>query len=236
MNVLFIDNFDSFTFNLVDEFLRRGCTVEVWRNDIPAARALALAEAMPSPRMIVLSPGPSAPEQAGCCIDLIRLAAGRVPLVGVCLGHQALVVAMGGVVGGAGEIVHGKSSPMDHDGVTAFAGLPSPMPVGRYHSLAALRVPDCLRVSATCGDVVMAVEHREHRLLGLQFHPESILTPQGGRLLENVLAWAAEGQAEGQAEEQAEEPSARQAVEQAAEQAAGEVARLAGGPVREGTA
>ena len=197
MNVLFIDNFDSFTFNLVDEFCRRGCSVDVWRNDIPAERALALVEALPSPRLIVLSPGPSSPEKAGCCVDLVRLAVGRVPLLGVCLGHQALVVALGGVVGGAGGIVHGKSSLMEHDGATVFAGLPSPMPVGRYHSLAALRVPDCLRVSATCGDIVMAVEHRRHRMVGLQFHPESILTPQGGRLLENVLAWAAEGQRSG---------------------------------------
>lgn len=194
MNVLFIDNFDSFTFNLVDEFERRNCRVEVWRNDIPAARALQIAEALPAPRLIVLSPGPGAPQDAGCCIDLIRLSAGRVPLLGVCLGHQALVEAMGGEVGPAGEIVHGKAVPIEHDGQDVFAGLPSPMSVARYHSLAATRVPDVLRVRATClsaaGDpIVMAVEHRAHRLLGLQFHPESILTPMGGRLLENVLQW-----------------------------------------------
>lgn len=191
MNVLFIDNFDSFTFNLVDEFERRGCRVEVWRNDIAARRALEIAESLPSPRMIVLSPGPGAPRDAGCCVELIRLAAGRIPLLGVCLGHQALVEAMGGEVGPAGEIVHGKAVPVEHDGIGIFAGLPSPMRVARYHSLAALRVPEVLRVSAHYQQkVVMAVEHREKRLLGLQFHPESVLTPMGPTLLENVMRWA----------------------------------------------
>ena len=191
MNVLFIDNFDSFTFNLVDELEKRGCAVDVWRNDLSAERALALAEAMPLPRLIVLSPGPGAPSEAGCCIPLIRLAAGRVPLLGVCLGHQALVEAFGGEVASAGNIVHGKASPIEHDGIGLFAGLPNPMRVGRYHSLAARRMPDDLRVTARCGEVVMAAEHQRYKLLGVQFHPESILTPAGGRLLQNVIDWAA---------------------------------------------
>ena len=189
MNVLFIDNFDSFTFNLVDELRKRGCQVDVWRNDLSAEQALALAEAMPAPRMIVLSPGPGAPREAGCCVPLVRLAAGRVPLFGVCLGHQAMVESLGGEVGSAGTIVHGKTSPMVHDGTGVFAGLPSPMAVGRYHSLAALRLPSSLRTTARVGDVVMAVEHVSHKLVGVQFHPESILTPEGGRLLENVMRW-----------------------------------------------
>ena len=189
MNVLFIDNFDSFTFNLVDELRKRGCQVDVWRNDLSAEQALALAEAMPAPRMIVLSPGPGAPGEAGCCVPLVRLAAGRVPLFGVCLGHQAMVEALGGEVGSAGAIVHGKTSPMVHDGTGVFAGLPSPMAVGRYHSLAALRLPSSLRITARVGDVVMAVEHVSHKLVGVQFHPESILTLEGGRLLENVMRW-----------------------------------------------
>lgn len=193
MKVLFIDNFDSFTFNLVEEFERRGCQVDVWRNDIAAAEALSRASAETS--LIVLSPGPGTPRDAGCCIELCRLAAGRVPLLGVCLGHQALVEAMGGEVGAAGQIVHGKAATMEHDGRGVFAGLSSPMAVARYHSLAALRVPDALRVSATCRGVddrpvVMAVEHRQHRLLGVQFHPESILTPMGGCFLDNVMRWA----------------------------------------------
>lgn len=190
VNVLFIDNFDSFTFNLVDEFTRRGCRVDVWRHDVSAEHALELALALPAPRMIVLSPGPGAPADAGCCVELIRLARGRVPLFGICLGHQALVEALGGEVGGAGEIVHGKTAKLQHDGEGFFAGLTSPMMVGRYHSLVATRVPDALEVRATCGELVMAVEAPGDHLAGVQFHPESILTPLGGVLLENVLSWA----------------------------------------------
>lgn len=190
MNVLFIDNFDSFTFNLVDELEKRGCAVDVWRNDISAERALALAEALRPPRLVVLSPGPGSPAEAGCAIPLIRLAAGRVPVFGVCLGHQAMVEAFGGVVGSAGTIVHGKASPVEHEGVGLFAGLPNPMRVARYHSLAATRMPSELRVTARCGEIVMAAEHQQHKLFGVQFHPESILTPAGGRLIQNVLDWA----------------------------------------------
>jgi anthranilate synthase/aminodeoxychorismate synthase-like glutamine amidotransferase len=190
MNVLLIDNFDSFTFNLVDDFERRGCKVEVYRNDVSPERALERVLGMAAPRLVVLSPGPGAPADAGCCVELIRRAAGKVALLGVCLGHQALVEAMGGRVGAAGEIVHGKAVSVDHDGEGVFSGLPRPMPVARYHSLVALDVPDSLRVRARCRDLVMAVEHREHRLLGVQFHPESVLTPAGGRFLENVMAWA----------------------------------------------
>jgi anthranilate synthase component II len=195
VHALFIDNFDSFSFNLVDELKKRGATVEVWRNDVPAERALDIACALPSPRLIVVSPGPGAPSEAGSCIAIIRRAAERgVPLFGVCLGHQAIVEAFGGEVGFAGEVVHGKAGRVVHDGTGLFAGLPSPMFAARYHSLAARRVPECLRVTARLEgerDVVMAVEHREARVAGVQFHPESILTPRGGQLLDRVVAWAA---------------------------------------------
>jgi anthranilate synthase component II len=163
VNVLFIDNFDSFTFNLVDELRKRGARVEVWRNDVPAERALALALALPEPRLIVLSPGPGTPAEAGCCIPLIRLAAGKVPLFGVCLGHQAIVEAFGGTVGFAGEVVHGKASWIEHAGTGLFAGLPSPFRAARYHSLAATVVPQDL-----------------------------VVTPVGGPLIERVLEWAGE--------------------------------------------
>jgi anthranilate synthase component 2 len=191
VHVLLIDNFDSFTFNLVDELTRRGAQVEVWRNDISAAQALALAEALPEPRLIVLSPGPGTPAEAGCCIELVRCAAGRVPIFGVCLGHQAIVAACGGLVSQAGAIVHGKASRIEHDGSGIFAGLPSPMTAARYHSLAAAVVPAELRVTAWTGSVVMAVEHVRHTIAGVQFHPESVLTPHGGRLIDNLLVWAA---------------------------------------------
>jgi anthranilate synthase/aminodeoxychorismate synthase-like glutamine amidotransferase len=190
LNLLFIDNFDSFTFNLVDEFGRRGCNVSVWRNDIGADRAIRLALEMPPPRLIVLSPGPGSPSQAGCCVQLVREAAGRAPLFGVCLGHQAIVEAFGGIVGPAGEIVHGKPAAVTHGGKGLFRGLPSPMKAARYHSLAAKIVPSGLRVTAVTGNIVMAVEHEKHAIAGVQFHPESIMTPEGGRLIENATAWA----------------------------------------------
>lgn len=197
MNILFIDNFDSFSFNVVHDLRVRGARVDVWRNDISVDRALELALALPKPALIVVSPGPGAPREAGCCVELIRRAGGRIPLFGVCLGHQAIVEAFGGVVGFAGEVVHGKSSWVEHTGDGIFEGLPSPIMAGRYHSLAAERVPECLRVTARTGSVVMAVEHGAMALTGVQFHPESILTPLGGKLLDNVLRWAAARQAGG---------------------------------------
>ena len=200
LRVLFVDNFDSFTWNLVDEFARREAAVRVWRNTVPAP--LLIEEARrDGPALLVLSPGPGAPREAGCCVELVRLAAvARVPLFGVCLGHQAMVEAFGGEVGPAGEVVHGKTSRVRHYGQGLFEGVPSPFPVGRYHSLAALTLPECLRVTATTecrapsaeprGTIVMAVEHTSAPQLGVQFHPDSILTPEGGRIIENVLSWA----------------------------------------------
>jgi anthranilate synthase component 2 len=196
MNVLLIDNFDSFSFNLVDELRRRDAAVTVWRNDIALDHALSLARALPLPRLVVLSPGPGSPSQAGCCVALAKAACKqRIPLFGVCLGHQAIVEALGGEVGFAGEVVHGKAARIEHDDSPLFAGLPSPMFAARYHSLAATRLPDSLRVtahtrSAAGAKLVMAVEHREAPIAGVQFHPESILTPRGGTLIANVLSWA----------------------------------------------
>jgi anthranilate synthase/aminodeoxychorismate synthase-like glutamine amidotransferase len=190
LRLVFVDNFDSFTWNLVDEFARRGAAIEVWRNNVPAADVLARA-LNGSPSLLVLSPGPGTPAEAGCCVDLVRRAAeARVPLFGVCLGHQAMVAAFGGVVGPAGEVVHGKTSRVRHEGGPLFAGIPSPFPAGRYHSLAATTLPDCLHSIAGTERVVMAVEHRSAPQFGVQFHPESILTPEGGRIIDNVIQWA----------------------------------------------
>ena len=192
LRVVFVDNFDSFTWNLVDEFARRGAEVEVWRNDVPAAHILERAESTGGARLVVLSPGPGAPRDAGCCVEVCRMSAGRVPLFGVCLGHQALIEAFGGVVESAGIILHGRSSQVVHRGDPLFDGVPTPFTVGRYHSLASHGVPESLEPLASCGSLVMAVRHRQHPLLGIQFHPESILTPDGGRLIDNVCAWARE--------------------------------------------
>jgi len=133
--ILVVDNYDSFVFNLVDEFARRGCAVEVWRNDLSADRALQLASALPAPRLVVLSPGPGTPADAGCCTELVRQAPATLPIFGVCLGHQAIIEALGGSVGQSPEIVHGRPFPLTHHGRGLFAGLPSPFAAGRYHSL-----------------------------------------------------------------------------------------------------
>ena len=191
LHVTFVDNVDSFTYNLVDEFAKRGSAIAVYRNDVPADLFVMSATGA-GPRLIVLSPGPGTPDGAGSCLDVIRLALGRVPIFGVCLGHQALVQALGGTVGRAPAPIHGKASPVRHRGGSPFEGLPSPMPVGRYHSLIATRMPGELETIAETDDIVMAARHRTLPALGVQFHPESVLTGFGGRIIENVIQWASD--------------------------------------------
>jgi anthranilate synthase/aminodeoxychorismate synthase-like glutamine amidotransferase len=185
VRLLLIDNYDSFTYNLAHLFGELGAEVVVMRNDeigIDEARGLA-------PSHLVISPGPGRPEQAGISEDAVRAFAGVVPLLGICLGHQAIVSVFGGTVGPARELVHGKATAVSHDGRGIFAGLPEDFAAGRYHSLAASSLPACLEVSATAADgEVMAVRHRELPLDGLQFHPESVLTPDGVLLARNFLA------------------------------------------------
>jgi anthranilate synthase component 2 len=182
--ILVVDNYDSFTYNLVHLFAELGAEVLVRRNDaIDPAEATRLA-----PTHLVVSPGPGRPRDAGATIEVIQALAPSVPVLGVCLGHQALVEAFGGQVGLANELVHGKATLVRHDEEGLFAGLPNPLEAGRYHSLAATVVPDVFEVCATSGDgEVMAVRHRELPLDGVQFHPESVLTPQGRALAENFL-------------------------------------------------
>jgi anthranilate synthase component II len=194
MSVLFIDNFDSFVFNLVDEFSNRGCSVEVWRNDLPAKKALEIVAKIKGPSMIVLSPGPGTPQTAGCCLDIIRQVPVDVPVLGVCLGFQAIVEAFGGEVVQAPEIVHGRTSMIKHSGEGIFKGLAAPLTVARYHSLMAGSVPGDLEVTASLGHMPMAVQHVRRKIVGVQFHPESILTPAGGKLIDNILAWAGDKQ------------------------------------------
>ena len=187
--VLLIDNLDSFSFNLVEAFQRLGCTVRTFRNAIPAAEALAMAEA--SDALIVLSPGPGSPDDAGCCLELVALAQGRVPLLGVCLGHQAIVQQAGGRVDRADAPVHGKSHMIDHDGAGLFAGLSGPLRIGRYHSLCTRNLPARFTIHAEIDGMAMAISDADARQTGLQFHPESILTTQGDQMLANILADAA---------------------------------------------
>jgi anthranilate synthase/aminodeoxychorismate synthase-like glutamine amidotransferase len=188
-SVLLIDNLDSFTFNLVEAFQRLGCAVRVMRNRIAAAEALAIAQE--DGALIVLSPGPGGPDGAGCCLELIERAKGRAPLLGVCLGHQAIVQEAGGRVERAAEPVHGKASRLEHDGAGPFAGIIGPVRIGRYHSLCTRRVPERFTLHAQIDGMAMAISDRDARQTGLQFHPESILTAHGDRMLANILSAAA---------------------------------------------
>jgi anthranilate synthase component II len=182
--ILVIDNYDSFTYNLVHLFEQLGAEVRVFRND---AISVDEAERL-APSHVVVSPGPGRPAEAGISVELIRRLGPRVPTLGVCLGHQAIVEAFGGEVGQARALLHGKASSVEHDGKGVFAGLPQGLDAGRYHSLAATRVPDELEVSARTADgEVMGVRHRELPVEGVQFHPESVLTPLGPDLLRNFL-------------------------------------------------
>ncbi|MEO6247540.1 MAG: aminodeoxychorismate/anthranilate synthase component II [Sphingomicrobium sp.] len=189
MKILLIDNRDSFTFNLADSCARLGAYVKVVRNNLPAAAALDRAQR--EGMIILLSPGPGHPRDAGSCMELIALAKGRVPLIGVCLGHQAMVLEAGGEVVRAPEIVHGKTSMMHHDSSGAFAGLPDPLSIGRYHSLCTPRPPANFTVHGEIDGMAMAISDEAAMQVGLQFHPESILTPMGDPLLANILHWAA---------------------------------------------
>jgi anthranilate synthase component 2 len=184
-NILMVDNHDSFTFNIVEALERLGARVQTVRNEIAAGDAFQKARATNS--TIFISPGPGRPEEAGCCIELISLAKGKVPLLGVCLGHQAMVVEAGGEVVRAPEVVHGKASLLDHDGSGPFAGLPSPVKIGRYHSLCTPNPPARFQVHARVGGMAMAISDPAAKQVGLQFHPESVLTPLGQRILENVV-------------------------------------------------
>jgi anthranilate synthase/aminodeoxychorismate synthase-like glutamine amidotransferase len=185
--LLLIDNYDSFTYNLVQAFMVLGAEVSVYRNDaLGTAAALKLA-----PSHLCISPGPGTPPDAGVSMDMIRAFAGRVPVLGVCLGHQSIVEVFGGRVVRAGRLMHGKTSQVHHDGRTLFAGLPQACEVGRYHSLIAApdTIPAELEVSArTAEEEIMGVRHRRLTIEGVQFHPESILTPDGPRLLGNFLS------------------------------------------------
>lgn len=184
--LLLIDNYDSFTYNLFQYLSELGEEVVVTRND---KMSLAEMERL-GPERIVISPGPGTPEQAGISNEVIGRFGGRLPILGVCLGHQCIGYSYGGTVGHAGEIKHGKSSLIHHDGRGVFAGLPNPFPAIRYHSLAVMRdgLPDCLEVSArTESGLIMGLRHRRFPVEGVQFHPESILTDAGKDLLKNFI-------------------------------------------------
>ncbi|OQB54775.1 MAG: Aminodeoxychorismate/anthranilate synthase component 2 [Deltaproteobacteria bacterium ADurb.Bin151] len=184
--ILMIDNYDSFTFNIVQYLEQMGEDVVVFRNDKVTVDRIDKLK----PQVIFLSPGPGTPRDAGVTVDVVREFHKTIPIMGICLGHQSIGYAFGGEIVRAGRIMHGKVSPVHHDGRTIFAGLPDPFTAGRYHSLVVRpeTLPSCLEVSArTAEGEIMGLRHKEFPVEGIQFHPESVLTPQGKRILRNFI-------------------------------------------------
>ena len=184
--VLFIDNFDSFTYNLVDEFAKRDCPTKVYRADTPLSKLIEALDEF-APDLLVVSPGPGNPDTAGVSLEAIDYFKDKLPIFGVCLGHQAIVQYFGGKIEHAPAVMHGKPSRIMHKGTGVFQGLENPMHAGRYHSLCACQLPDCLEETAEFEGIVMGIQHKTLPIYGVQFHPESILTPTGGKIIENML-------------------------------------------------
>ncbi|MCT8352181.1 MULTISPECIES: glutamine amidotransferase-related protein [Photorhabdus] len=188
-NILLLDNVDSFTYNLVDQLRNHGHQVVIYRNTVATEMIMQQLRMLSSP-LLMLSPGPGKPSDSGCMPQLLQQVIGKIPVIGICLGHQAIIEAYGGKISAADEILHGKASLAKHDNQAMFANLENPLPVARYHSLMGSLIPSELTISARCGDTVMAVRHDKHKVCGFQFHPESILTTHGAKLLEQTLVWA----------------------------------------------
>jgi anthranilate synthase component 2 len=185
--ILLLDNYDSFTYNLAQYLGELGCQVEVHRNDRISVEQIAQRK----PERIVISPGPCTPQEAGISVEMIQKLAGKIPILGVCLGHQAIGAAFGGKIIRAPKLFHGKTSQIRHDGSGVFRGLPNPFTATRYHSLIVERksLPAELQVTAeTDDDIIMGMQHRQYPLMGVQFHPESVLTESGKQLLKNFLS------------------------------------------------
>ena len=186
--ILMIDNYDSFTFNIVQYLEQMGEKVETYRNDKITTEEIKRKK----PRAIFLSPGPCTPKEAGITVDVVREFYKDVPIMGICLGHQSIGYAFGAKIVRADRIMHGKISQVKHDGKTIFAGVPNPLPAGRYHSLIVVRetLPDFLEVSAETEErEIMGLRHKKYPVEGIQFHPESVLTPQGKRIIRNFLKY-----------------------------------------------
>ncbi len=186
--ILMIDNYDSFTFNIVQYLQQMGETVDTYRNDKIKTDDIKSLQ----PKAIFLSPGPCTPAEAGITVDVVREFYKTVPIMGICLGHQSIGYAFGADVVRAGRIMHGKISPVKHDGKTIFTGLPNPFPAGRYHSLLVQpeTLPAFLEISAETDEgEIMGLRHKEYPVEGIQFHPESVLTPQGKRIIRNFLKY-----------------------------------------------
>lgn len=187
--IVMLDNLDSFTYNLVDEFYQLGLEPTIYRNTLSADFIFEQLEKIEDDVLLVLSPGPGSPEEAGCLMALIDKAIGKFPILGICLGHQALIQHYGGIIDRAPEIVHGKSSNIEHSQKGAFKDIKNPLPVARYHSLVATTMPAKIACIANYQGLPMAIEQRDDAILGFQFHPESILTTYGSTLLAQAIEY-----------------------------------------------
>jgi anthranilate synthase component 2 len=188
-NILLLDNKDSFTYNLVEQLRNQKNNVLIYRNTVDLEIILNSLKKLKNP-ILMLSPGPSIPQHAGCMLDLIKKVKGSIPIIGICLGHQAIVEAYGGLIGYAGEIFHGKASLINHDGLEMFQDIPQPLPVARYHSLICNKIPKNFIVNSYFDKTIMSVRNNLDRVCGFQFHPESILTTAGDQILQKIVYWA----------------------------------------------
>jgi anthranilate synthase component II len=188
-DILLLDNIDSFTYNLVEQLRNKNNNVLIYRNNVDIKIILNSIRKIKNP-ILMLSPGPSTPKNSGCMLNLINEVKGKIPIVGICLGHQAIVEAYGGIIGYAGEIFHGKASLINHDGLEMFEGLPQPLPVARYHSLICNKIPKNFIINSYFNNMIMSVRNNLDYVCGFQFHPESILTTSGALLLEKIIDWA----------------------------------------------
>lgn len=182
-HIVLLDNFDSFTYNLVDEVRNLGFDLTVYRNNVDVNTIYEALCSQNQPTLLMLSPGPGTPSAAGCMPELIKKIKGKIPVLGICLGHQCIVEYYGGTIDSADQVKHGKASAIAHNHEQIFGQLPQPLTVARYHSLMATKVPNCLDVIAKYENIPMAVYHQQDKMLGFQFHPESILTAHGSQLL-----------------------------------------------------
>ena len=186
VKVLFVDNFDSFTYNLVDEFGKRNCDTKVYRADTSLDEIVKVAADF-KPDLLLISPGPGNPDSAGVTLAAIDHFKDKLPIFGVCLGHQSIIQYFGGKISHAPAVMHGKPSRITHSAKGVFEGLENPLQAGRYHSLCAVTLPDCLEQTADFDGIVMGIQHKTLPIHGVQFHPESILTPTGGKIIENII-------------------------------------------------
>lgn len=188
-NILLLDNIDSFTYNLVDQLRCSKHNVIIYINQVPTKIIIKKLSNMKNP-ILILSPGPGTPKTAGCMPKLLKILQGKIPIIGICLGHQAIIESYGGNIKQAMEIVHGKSSPIQHDNLAMFRNIPNPLKAARYHSLIGENIPSILTINAHYNNMIMAIRNDKDKICGFQFHPESILTTHGTQLLNQTINWA----------------------------------------------